>query len=80
MPVGPPVPQGPPPIPLKFLGVVQRANGVKWAVLNDGKLTVYGRETDIIDGQYRIVSIGTDSIELAYADGRGRQVIKLTGQ
>jgi hypothetical protein len=80
MPIAPPVPAGPPPIPLKFLGVVTRSNGVRWAVLSDGKLTVYGRETDIIDGQYRIVSIGTESIELTYADGRGRQTVKLTGQ
>jgi hypothetical protein len=80
MPVAPPVPAGPPPIALKFLGVVTRSNGVRWAVLSDGKLTVYGRETDIIDGQYRIVSIGTESIELTYADGRGRQTVKLSGQ
>jgi hypothetical protein len=80
MPAAPPVPAGPPPIPLKFIGVVQRANGVRWAVLSDGKLTVYGREADIIDGQYRIVSIGTESIELSYADGRGRQTIRLKEQ
>ena len=80
MPTAPPVPAGPPPIPLKFIGVVQRANGVRWAVLSDGKLTVYGREADIIDGQYRIVSIGAESIELSYADGRGRQTVRLTGQ
>jgi hypothetical protein len=49
-------------------------------VLSDGKRQVYGRETDIIDGQYRIVSIGSDSIELTYADGRGRQTVRLSGQ
>jgi hypothetical protein len=80
MPVAPPAPAGPPPIPLKFLGVVTRGNGVRWAVLSDGKLPLYGRETDIIAGQYRIVSIGAESIELSYADGRGRQTVKLTGQ
>jgi hypothetical protein len=78
--MAPPVPPGPPPIPLKFLGVVQRADGVRWAVLSDGKLPAYGREADIIYGQYRIVSIGTESIELSYADGRGRQTVRLTGQ
>jgi hypothetical protein len=80
MPVAPTVPAGPPPIPLKFLGIVTRGNGVRWAVLSDGKRQVYGRETDIIDGQYRIVSIGTESIELSYADGRGRQTVRLSGQ
>jgi hypothetical protein len=80
MPVPPPVPAGPPPIQLKFLGVVTRSNGVRWAVLSDGKLPIYGRETDIIGGQYRILSIGSESIEIAYADGRGRQTLKLSGQ
>ena len=80
MPATPTVPARPPPIPLKFLGIVTRGNGVRWAVLSDGKRQVYGRETDIIDGQYRIVSIGNESIELSYADGRGRQTVRLSGQ
>ena len=82
-PPRPPVPTGPPPpppIPLKFLGILTRENGVQWAVLSDGKAPVYGREGDIIDGRYRIVKIGTESIELTYVDGRGRQVVRLTGQ
>jgi hypothetical protein len=79
----PPVPTGPPPlppIPLKFLGILERASGEKWAVLSDGKAQMHGREGDIVDGRYRIVKIGTESIELTYADGRGRQVVRLTGQ
>lgn len=79
----PTVPTGPPPlppIPLKFIGVLERANGVKWAVLSDGKVTMHGRDGDIIDGRYRIVKIATESIEVTYVDGRGRQVIRLTGQ
>jgi hypothetical protein len=75
--IGPPPP---PPIPLKFLGILTRANGVNWAVLSDGKTPWYGRDGDIVMGQYRIVKIGTESIEMTYADGRGRQVIRLTGQ
>ena len=78
------VPAGPPPlppIPLKLQGVLERANGVKWAVLSDGKSApMYGRDGDIIDGKYLIVKIGTESIEMSHADGRGRQVIRLTGQ
>ena len=70
-----------PPIPLKFIGVLERANGVKWAVLSDGKSApMYGKDGDIIDGRYLIVKIGTESIEMTHADGRGRQVIRLTGQ
>lgn len=79
----PPAPSGPPPpppIPLKFIALVERADGVKWAVLSDGKVTMYGKDGDNIDGRYHIVKIGTESIELTYLDGRGRQVIRLTGQ
>jgi hypothetical protein len=79
-PARPLPPPGPPPIPLKFLGILTRANGVQWAVLTEGKGPIYGREGDIIDGRYRIVKIGTESIELTYVDGRGRQVVRLTGQ
>lgn len=79
-PVMPPGPPPPPPIPLKFIGILERANGVKWAVLSDGKGTMHGREGDIVDGRYRIVKIGTESIEMTHYDGRGRQVIRLTGQ
>ena len=82
-PVKPAVPAGPPPpppIPLKFLGILERANGEKWAVLGDGKVTLYGKDGDIVDGRYRIVKIGAESIEVTYVDGRGRQVIRLTGQ
>jgi hypothetical protein len=80
----PPAPGPPPvpPIPLKFIGVLERANGVKWAVLTDGKspTPLYGKDGDIIDGRYVIVKIGTESVEMTHADGRGRQVIRLTGQ
>jgi hypothetical protein len=79
-PAVPPGPPPPPPIPLKFIALIERANGVKWAVLSDGKVTMYGRDGDNIDGRYHIVKIGAESIEVTYLDGRGRQVIRLTGQ
>lgn len=81
--VAPPAPAGPPPpppIPLKFIALVERASGVKWAVLSDGKVTMYGKDGDTIDGRYRIVKIGAESVEVTHLDGRGRQVIRLTGQ
>lgn len=83
-PIVPTVPAGPPPpppIPLKFIGVVERANGVKWAVLSDGKSAPqYGKEGDVIEGRYKIVKIGTESVELTYVDGRGKQTVRLNGQ
>ena len=79
---GPPPPPPLPPITLKLIGVLERANGVKWAVLSDGKAStpMYGKDGDIIDGRYQILKIGTESIEMTYVDGRGRTVIRLTGQ
>ncbi|MEP7118096.1 MAG: hypothetical protein ABI880_10965 [Acidobacteriota bacterium] len=79
------IPTGPPPlppIPFKFIGIVEGASGARRiAVLSDSKgLVVHGGEGAIIDGRFRILSIGQESIEIAYADGRGRQTLRLTGQ
>ena len=80
-PTGPPPPPPLPPIPLKFIGLVTRENGLKYAVLTDGKSgPQHGKEGDTIEGRYKIVKIGEESIEMTYLDGRGRQVIRLTGQ
>ena len=78
VPSGPPPP---PPITLKFIGLVQKADGTKIAVLSDGKgPPISGREGHEIEGRYKILKIGTESIEIAYLDGRGRRTIPLTGQ
>jgi hypothetical protein len=81
-PVDPPPPPPPPPIQLRFIGVIeapQRAGRV--ALLSDGKGGLMnGREGDIIEGRYRVLRVGTDSLDIAYADGRGRQTIRLSGQ
>ena len=49
------------------------------AVLSDGRFTFHGHAGDIIDGRYRIVSIGVESIVLEHVDGRRRQTIRLSG-
>jgi hypothetical protein len=79
-----PVPTGPPPPPpitLKFIGIVDAGQSQKpMAILSDGRGSpVYGREGDTVLGQYRILRIGTESIEMSYLDGRGRQTIRFTG-
>lgn len=80
-PVVTPGAAGPPPIPLKFIGIVDApTQGGKLAVLSDGRSVLYGHEGEILDGRFKIVRIGIESIELTYADGRGRQTIRLTGQ
>jgi hypothetical protein len=83
--VAPPVPTGPPPPPpitLRFIGLIeapQRSGRV--ALLSDGRGGLMnGKEGDVIEGRYRVLRVGTDSIDLAYTDGRGRQTIRLSGQ
>jgi hypothetical protein len=76
----PPPPPPPAPIGLKFIGIVNLSGGRgKLAVLSDGRFVYHGREGDIVEGRYRIVRIGDESIELEHMDGRGRQVVRLTG-
>jgi len=69
----------PPPITLKFIGTIEAPGVGKLAALSDGKFVYRGREGDIIEGRYRIVKIGVESIVMEYLDGRGRQTIRLTG-
>jgi len=79
----PPVPQGPPPPPpiaLKFFGVMT-VNGQRMAAFSDVRGNTFtGKEGDVLEGRYRLLRIGSDSVDLAYLDGRGRQSIRLTGQ
>ena len=86
----PPPPQRPitptapsvPPIPLRFVGTMQ-VGGKMMAVLSDAsdqkRDPVYGFEGDTILGQYRLVRVSTESIEMSYLDGRGRQTIRFSG-
>ena len=79
---GPIEPSPPPPIPLKYIGVMKHDDPKvgRVAVLSDSRGVYHGREGDIIEGRYRILKIGVESIDLEYLDGRGRQTIRQTGQ
>ena len=79
---GPLAPPPPPRIPLKYIGDMTdpKNPGKKIAILSDGRGPIYGREGEVVEGRYRIVRIGVESIELAYLDGRGQQTIRQTGQ
>jgi hypothetical protein len=80
VPTGPPPPPPLPPIGLKFIGVLERSNAQKIAILSDGRgAPLYGKEGDTVLGQYKILHIGIESIEMTYLDGRGRQTIRLSG-
>ena len=76
-PVGPPPPA---PIPLKFIGTAEAKQAGRVAILSDARGVYYGHEGEIIEGRYRILRIGVESVDLAYVDGRGRQTIRQTGQ
>jgi hypothetical protein len=86
-PPPPPPPPAPgstvPPITLKFLGTVEEQGGQrrKIAVLSDGRsgAPIYGKEGDVVLGQYKILRIGAESIEIAYLDGSGRRTIRQSG-
>jgi hypothetical protein len=81
-PSGPPAPAPPPPITLKFIGMMEQGTGKpKIALLSDSTGHVFsGTEGGPpIEGRYRILRIGAESIEMSYLDGRGRQTIRLTG-
>ena len=80
----PSVPAGPPPlqpIPFKFIGIVEAPTQSKRiaALVDSTGHPFQGREGDVVAGQYRILKIGVESIEMAYLDGRGRQIIRLSG-
>jgi hypothetical protein len=85
-PVAPPVATGPPPPPpippitLKFIGVISSDSLGKIAGLSDGKFVYRGREGQIVEGRYRIVKIGEESIQIEYVNGTGRQTIRLSGK
>jgi hypothetical protein len=79
----PPPPPGPPPVPpiaLKYIGVLDTAQGKVAMFRDSGGDIVNGKEGDIIDGRYRLLKIGVESADLAYVDGQGRQTIRLSGQ
>ena len=79
---GPAEPPPPPRIPLKYIGDMAdpKNPGKRIAILSDARGAYYGREGEVVEGRYRILRIGVESIELAYLDGRGQQTIRQTGQ
>ncbi len=78
---GPPPPPPVPPIALKFIGTLELpARAKKVAVLRDEYGGVYhAAEGDTVLGQFRVLRIGAESIDVSYVNGRGRQTIRLGG-
>ena len=74
-----PVPQPPPPIPLRFIGLVRTQDGAQVASFSDGRATYYGKEGQVIEGRWRVVKIGAESVVIERVDGTGRQTLRLPG-
>ena len=79
-PTGPVEPPPPPRITLKFIGYEEIPKKGLLAGLSDGRGVYRGFVGDTIEGRYRILRIGVESLDIAYLDGRGKQTIRLTGQ
>jgi hypothetical protein len=79
-PEAPPVmPEGPPPIQLKFIGTARQGSGRLYAVLRDERGIYYGADGDVVEGRYRVLRVSASTVEVSYVDGRGRVNIPLSG-
>jgi len=79
-PPAPPMPQGPPPIQLRLAGLmVDPGTGRTMATLKDpasGSL-FHAFEGHVVDGRYRIVKVGMQSVVVSYVDGSGQRTLGL---
>jgi hypothetical protein len=82
-PPGPPpapLPPQVPPIPLKLMGFIEVPGGGKLAALSDCKgATFSAAEGKTVDGQYRVVRIGVESVTIEYINGKGQQTLRVEG-
>lgn len=76
----PALPQGPPPIGLRLAGLlVSPGTNRTVAMLKDpasGAL-FHAFEGDIVDGRYRLVKVGAQSVVVSYVDGSGIRTLGL---
>ena len=86
VPLPPPVPPGPPPREpissrIRLLGIYEIGTR-RIAVLHDGTPgpPMHGVEGDVIQGQYRVVRVLPNAVEMAYLDGGSPQSIPLPGR
>jgi hypothetical protein len=82
-PVGPPPPPpGPPPIPLRLTGltVLPETRRTMVTLKDPATSAIYQAfEGDVVDGRYRVVKVGVQSVVLSYLDGSGIRTIGLGG-
>ncbi len=75
----PPQPPPPPPIPLKFFGFASGPGEPKKVFLVQGDDIFVAKEGDIVNRRYKIVRIGSNSIEVEDVLNNNRQTLPLAG-
>lgn len=76
----PPPPPPPPAITVKFIGVITDQSGRDFASFTDCRLTYQVYEGKEFAGQYRLVTIGVESVVVERIDGTGRTTLPMSGQ
>ena len=82
LPTTPLLPPGPPPITLRLSGLtVLSDTGRVMVTLKDPQSGALYQafEGDIVDGRYRVVKVGSQSVVLSYVDGTGTRTIGMGG-
>ena len=81
VPAGAASPGGTGDVSLTFIGFVE-SPGIEGrvVVLTDGELVFHGRVGDVIDGRYRIVGLGLDSVDVERIDGQRQQTLRLSSE
>lgn len=82
VPLAPPVPEGPPPIQLRLTGMTVTSAGARTLVTLKDPATnalYQAYEGDIVDGRYRVVRVGVQSVVVSYLDGSGLRTLPLGG-
>jgi hypothetical protein len=66
-------------VPLQLVALATLPGNVRTATLRDtGTSTlVIGLEGQVLDGRYRLVKIGLESVIVSYLDGSGRRTLAL---
>jgi hypothetical protein len=81
-PAPPPPPPGPPPvpdIPLQLVLLETLPGNVRTATVRDTASSALfsGLEGQVLDGRYRLVKIGLESVVVSYLDGSGQKTLPL---
>jgi len=70
------------PITVRFIGVLERSTETIAIFVDctEGRRTPYAREGEIVDGRYRLIRIGAESVVIEHLDGTGRTTLAKNGQ